>query len=128
MRIFQLTSIAFKGYIEFRFNENTLLESYENHADLTEKQQVFLLKNIPREIPELEKLRSANVTIVELKEDITFEMFWNRYDDKLNSSKKRAEQKWNKMTLLIKRKLITIFSATLQIFPWKSAKSTLRPI
>lgn len=97
MKIFHLTSIAFTGYIEFRFSDNELLDKMSNHADLTEKQQVFLLQNMPKEIQELEKLKTSNVTITEVNQDITFDMFWNRYDDKLNSSKKRTERKWDKM-------------------------------
>jgi hypothetical protein len=97
MRIFHLSSIAWSGYIEFIFNDPGLLDKMENHADLSEKQQIFLLKNMPREISELEKLKTANVTITEVKQEITFDMFWIRYDDKLNSSKKRTERKWQKM-------------------------------
>jgi hypothetical protein len=98
MRIYHVTSIAWTGYIEFIFNDNNLLDKMETHADLSEGQQVFFLKNLPREILELEKLKTDNVTITEVNEEVTFDMFWNRYDDKINSSRKRTLQKWNKMT------------------------------
>jgi len=98
MRIFHLTSLAFTGYLEFVFSDNCLLEKMETHADLSEKQQIFLLKHLPREIPELEKLQSDTTTLTEINENISFDMFWVLYDDKINSSKKRASQKWNKMT------------------------------
>jgi hypothetical protein len=97
MRIFHVTSIAWTGYIEFIFNDNELLDKMEIHADLSEGQQTFFLKKMPREVLELNNLKTSNVSITEVKEDISFERFWNKYDDKLNSSKKRAEQKWNKM-------------------------------
>jgi hypothetical protein len=99
MRIIHLTSISFTGYVEYVFNDNCLLDKMEFHADLSEKQQIFLLKNMPREIQELDKLKSANVTLTEMNAEVpTFDMFWKRYDDRVNSSKKRAKQKWNKMT------------------------------
>lgn len=98
MRTFHLTSTAFTGYVEFRFNQIGLLENMHIHADLTEKQQIFLLQNMPREVAELDRLKSPMATITEVKQEVTFEMFWERYDDKANSSKKRAIQKWNKMT------------------------------
>ncbi len=98
MKIYHLTSIAWTGFIEFVFNDNTLLEKWENHAELSEGQQVFLLKNLPREIPELEKLKTPNTKITEIKEVITFTMFWDRYDDKVNSSRFKTERSWNKMT------------------------------
>jgi hypothetical protein len=98
MKIFQLTSSSFTGYIEFIFNDNTLLEGYGIHADLSEKQQVYILKNMPREIIELDKLKSGTVTITEINQEVTFEMFWNRYDEKIRSSKKKALSGWNKMS------------------------------
>lgn len=35
--------------------------------------------------------------VVELQDKITFEMFWNKYNDKLRSSKKRSEKIWSKL-------------------------------
>ena len=98
MKIFQLTSQSFTGYIEFMFDDNTLLNSYAIHAELSESQQVYLLKNMPREIIELGKLKSSTVTITEIDQEVTFEMFWNRYDEKIRSSKKKALSGWNKMS------------------------------
>src|ERR1035437_1617256 len=97
MKIFQLTSIAWAGYIEFVFNDLDLLDSWQNNATLSQAQQVFLLKNMPRELIELDKLKTPNVTITEIKEEISFDQFWDKYDDKINSSRKKAEQKWNRM-------------------------------
>ncbi len=99
MKTIHLTSVTFTGYIEFNFNDNDLLEKMEIHADLSEKQQIYLLKNMPREIIELDKLKSSTVTIAEINQDVTFDMFWNRYDEKIRSSKKKALSKWNKMIL-----------------------------
>lgn len=97
MRIFQLTSTSFAGYVEFQYGDNDLLEKMGIHADLTERQQVYLLKNTPREIPELDKMKSPTVTITEIKGEVTFEMFWDRYGEKVRSSKKKALAGWNKM-------------------------------
>lgn len=98
MKIFHLTSTSFTGYIEFRFRDNGLLEKYEILADLTESQQIYLLRNLPREIFELDRFKSSTATVTEVSDEVTFDMFWDRYDDKINSSRKRALQKWNKMT------------------------------
>lgn len=98
MITYQLTSPAFTGFVEFIFNNYGLLDKMDIHADLSEKQQIFLLKNMPREIGELDRLKSPTVTITEVKQEVTFDMFWERYDDKVNSSKKRTRQRWEKMT------------------------------
>ncbi len=98
MRIFHLSSSVWRGYIEFVFNDLDLLEKMSIHADLSQPQQVYLLKNMPRELAELEHIKTPNVTIIEVKQEITFEMLWNKYDDKVNSSRKKALAKWNKMS------------------------------
>ena len=98
MQVFHITSLTFTGYIELLFNDLGLLAKWEIQAELNERQQIYLLKNMPREIPELDKLKTANVTITVIKQEISFEMFWDKYDDKVNSSRKRAIARWNKMT------------------------------
>ena len=98
MKIYQLTSPTFNGYIEFVFDDNSLLSSYAIHAELSEKQQIYILKNMPREILELDKLKSNTVTLTEVNQEVNFDMFWNRYDEKIRSSKKKAMARWSKMT------------------------------
>jgi hypothetical protein len=95
-----LTSIAFTGYIEYIFDdESLLLQKMNTEAELSEKQQVWFLKNMPREYQELEKLKSANVTLTEIKSDpVTFQQFWDRYDDKICSSKFKTEKAWDKLS------------------------------
>ena len=98
MKTFHLTSLSFEGYVEFEFNNYGLLDRYEIHANLSEKQQIYILKHLPREILELDKFKSDTATVTEINLDVTFDMFWNRYDEKIRSSKKKAMVKWNKMS------------------------------
>jgi hypothetical protein len=42
--------------------------------------------------------KNPRFSAVEVPEEITFDMFWNRYDDKIYSSKKRSEAQWNRMS------------------------------
>ena len=98
MKIFHLTSVSFVGYVEFIFTDDDLLHKMDIHAELSNAQQVYLLKHMPRETLELDNLKSDTAQIVEVKQEVNFSMFWDRYDDKLNSSKKKAEKQWNKMS------------------------------
>ncbi|MEI6683448.1 MAG: hypothetical protein WCO44_12500 [Bacteroidota bacterium] len=98
MTVFHLTSLAFNGFVEFIFNDIGLLDRYEIHADLTETQQIYILKHLPREISEINKFKSETATITEVNQDITFDQFWNRYDEKIRSSKKKTMARWNKMS------------------------------
>lgn len=99
-RIYSLTSEGFTGEVIFEYNEAGLLEKYDiSSADLSEDQQIWMLKRLPRELAELDRIikgtKSAKLT--EISRDVTFEMFWNKYNEKERSSKKRTLQKWNRM-------------------------------
>jgi hypothetical protein len=102
MKEFTLTSSSFTGEVIFEFNDVGLLMSFSaKAANLSEKQQVFLLKNLPRELAEVKAMleKSPNAKFTELQREITFEMFWNRYDPPANSKKKKkALPRWNKMS------------------------------
>ena len=96
-----LTSTAWPGEIEIVYNDLQLLVSHDtSRADLSENQPLWFLKNLPRELCELQQLsdKSTSATLTEVKDEITFEKFWSRYDEKLRSSKKKALKVWNRLT------------------------------
>lgn len=98
-RTFVLTSTGFTGEVVFEFNEHSLLVSYDlKGANLTEKQQVFILKNLPKELNDLQQLVEKSNTAKCEEMVVDFEKFWHKYNDKVNSSKKKTQAKWNKMT------------------------------
>ena len=43
------------------------------------------------------KVKGRTGVITELVEEITFDMFWQRYDDKARSSKVKTQRAWDKM-------------------------------
>lgn len=101
MKKYLLTSPKWEGEIEVVYNDLNLMVSIDiSRADLAEKQQIYFLRDLPRELAELERLKqkSPMLVVTEVPQEISFEMFWNRYDEKIRSSKKRAEKAWNKMS------------------------------
>ncbi len=97
-----LTSDAFSGDVLFEFDEAGLLVRYDiTHAKLTEEQKVFILQKLPRSIKTIEevlgKSKTAKLTR-QARTAVTFEDFWNRYDDKTTSSKKKTETIWKRMS------------------------------
>ncbi len=46
----------------------------------------------------LEEAKKNKVAITEIKRDITFDLFWDKYNDKARSGKQEAVQVWNKLT------------------------------
>lgn len=98
---YSLTSNSFEGEVLFHFNEARLLEKFDfTAATLTEKQQTFILRNLPRELAELHKLAesSSNLSLQELTTEVSFEQFWNRYNEKIRSSKKKAARVWDRLS------------------------------
>jgi len=100
MTTYLLTSTKWSGEIELRYDDDGYLLSYDNRAGLDDRQRYWFLDNMPREVITLQNLVAAATTakLTEVKVEVTFELFWSRYDDKVNSSKKRAEAKWRQMS------------------------------
>lgn len=101
MTEYSLTSVAFDGEVIFTFNDSGLLESFDiSGAELSEKQHLWILKELPRELCEIKRVMGSSVSasMTELKKEITFEMFWQRYNEKIKSSKKKSLAKWNRLS------------------------------
>jgi hypothetical protein len=50
MKYFQLTSPSFTGAVDLFYNDGGLLEKYDiTGAHLSEKQQIWFLRSLPRE-------------------------------------------------------------------------------
>jgi predicted HNH restriction endonuclease len=100
MKQYLLTSSAFGGFVLIEYSDIGLLNHFDaSQADLTEKQQLWLLKELPKEEVNIKRILGDSKTakLEEVKEEITFEKFWNRYDEKIRSSKKKAQARWNRM-------------------------------
>jgi lipopolysaccharide export LptBFGC system permease protein LptF len=97
-----MTSDTFDGVVMFEFDDKTnLLLSYSiEDAELSEEQQIWLLKNLPREMAEVKSIleKSPGIKFNELKIEVDFDMFWQKYDDKITSSKKRTLKAWDKLS------------------------------
>ena len=100
-KTYSLTSTAFSGEVLFEFRNDLLVKFDMSNAELNDKQHIILAHNLPRTLFEVDVFmsKSKNAIFIEIPQVITFDMFWQRYDDKLNSSKKKTEVKWNKMPL-----------------------------
>jgi hypothetical protein len=101
MSLYSLTSTAFDGEVLFEFNDAGILMKFDTSAaQLSEQQQLWILRTMPKSLPDVKKMLGDSTTakFTELKQDVTFEMFWNRYNEKVRSSKKKAERIWNRLT------------------------------
>jgi len=96
MKTFLLTNEQIPGEIFLHEDDLGKVRCDFTKSDATIDQQRFVLRISLSGIAEFRRVLGEDSKLVELQ--ATFEMFWHRYDDKVNSSKKRAEQKWNKMS------------------------------
>lgn len=62
----------------------------------TVKQILTTIKTTLKEFLEWCKVHQ-NITVVELQQQINFDIFWSKYNDKLRSSKKRSQRLWEKL-------------------------------
>lgn len=72
MKTFLLTSTVFSGACKFTFNASeVLINSDLSRADLSEKQQIYLLRNFPKTISDLKNfsIRHNSINIVEVLEN-----------------------------------------------------------
>jgi len=107
MKKYSLTSTHFEGEVIFEFTDDGTLAHYDSRgANLTAKQLSWISQSMPHHLAHIKNLivKSKSAKITEIKEEITFDRFWNRYNYKDRSSKKRALQKWNRMSLTERKK------------------------
>jgi len=101
MKKYSLTSIAFTGEVIFEFDDAGLLVRFDTaSAELSQEQQITILKRLPRELSEMQRVlgKSDTAKLTEIEARVSFDMFWNRYDEKIRSSKKKALKIWNRMS------------------------------
>jgi hypothetical protein len=98
MRRFLITSPAFNGQAEVVYNKDGLLCTIDTrNAEMPIKTiEAFKLK-IPVVLVNLQEVfANSKATIIEADFEVTFEMFWNKYDRKIN--RKRCMPLWDKLS------------------------------
>lgn len=100
MKSIIMTSPKIDGYISFEYNEADIIEKLEISGTLTDQQYAWLFSRFPWKYDQLPAFsrQAPDAVFTETEREITFKMFWDRYDDKVKSSKKKTESKWNNMT------------------------------
>lgn len=97
MEQYILISEAFMGKVIVTKDGNNLQANF-TESSVTVGQQKFVLSMMQQGIPAMmEHFNGPNSDSKFEKLVVDFEMFWNRYDDKLNSSRKKTQAKWDKM-------------------------------
>jgi len=104
MLTYIITSKVFDGEIELHYNHNAMLSHMVFNAHLSMEQYAYLFRHFPVNIENIEKMiahlknTSKTFEISKIEKQISFEDFWNKYDEKAVSSKKKAQTRWNNMS------------------------------
>jgi hypothetical protein len=102
MRRFIITSHAFKGQAELIFKEdNTLCKIDVTDTDMPAKIIQAFKSMAPVYVDQIEAAFAATkATVVEADFEVSFDMFWKKYNKKIN--KFRCIKLWEKMEITMK--------------------------
>jgi len=101
MIAFQLYSEKHKCDLQFKFDTQGRIVGFEIMGENTmggQELSVFLAR-LPQSHGELiQYCKKKNLNLIELKPDLTFETFWNKYNYKEGGSKKKAQAIWDRLS------------------------------
>jgi len=100
MKQYELTSPAFEGSVVFGFDDDTdgLVKVDMSSVPFSNAIWLSIWRNLPTTSKQLCNVTGKTGVITELADNITFDMFWQRYDDKARSSKVKTKRQWERMT------------------------------
>jgi hypothetical protein len=101
MKTFTFTAASFEGEVIIEFNDFGVLQKFDSSgANMSAEQQKFLLTKLPIYVDDVKRvlLKSPTAVFTEIDQQVSFEQFWNRYDEKIRSSRKRAEKVWKRLS------------------------------
>lgn len=103
-KTYLLTSDKFDGAVLFEFDADGFLIRYDiSEAQLDERQRLWILQKLPKAVEHLKLIlkaaRGARLTL-QARTGVPFEDFWDRYDHKALSSKKKCLAWWKRSSKL----------------------------
>ena len=101
MKRYLITSPRYSGEAELIFNPDGQLAIIDcSQTNMGPHVMAHFKRAVPVSENELKQAFTAEVVIVQSEYQITFDMFWKKYDHKFN--KDRCEQLWNRLSQSIK--------------------------
>lgn len=127
MKTYSITSDKLQGEILVTFDDKDELLGIDlTQAQMDRGQKAWLMANQPTCVERLieftKKSRYNMKATLVAEQEITFEAFWQRYDDKINSSKKRTKAKWDKMSKSEKQKAYNFINRYFSSIPQGTRK------
>lgn len=98
MSRYLLTIPNYEGSVSFMYDDDNRLTGILFEGHFPDNVKAVMLKTLPLTPDRLEVTKGRTGVLVEIEESVTFEMFWNRYNDKARSSKVKTKRVWDKMS------------------------------
>lgn len=97
MRKFVLTFPGTKGDIVFTYDDGEVLQGVPFNGNYPEEQRRNVLRTLPMRPEVFQRINWRDGILTEEAEKVTFEMFWDRYNDKARSSRVKTQRVWDRM-------------------------------
>ena len=97
MSKYLLTFPGIEGEIEFVYDDGEILQCVTFSGNLPIDMRGAILRTAPTTPERLQSINWKTGVVTPIEAMVTFEMFWDRYNDKARSSKVKTERVWNKM-------------------------------
>ena len=97
MRKIILTIPKFEGEVTFTYDDNDSLHSLAFGGSLPDPVKATILRSYPVRPEDLQRTKGKTGILTEEAEKVTFEMFWDRYNDKARSSRVKTQRVWDRM-------------------------------
>ena len=97
MSKYLLTFPGIEGEIEFVYDDGEILQNVAFNGNFPIDMRGAILRMAPTTPERMQSINWKTGVVTPIEAMVTFEMFWNRYNDKARSSKVKTERVWNKM-------------------------------
>ena len=97
MRKIVLTIPRFEGEVVFTYDDGDSLHGIAFEGAFPDPVKSTILRSYPVRPEDLQRTKGRTGILTEEEERVTFEMFWNRYNDKARSSRVKTQRVWERM-------------------------------
>lgn len=109
MTNYLITHKKTKATLLFTYDLKGFLIAFKCNFSMDEAKVKYIKKTLPMRVAEVTNYKADGFLVQELKQDISFNAFWNAYAHKVGN-KSRAEKLWNALTDIEKAKALNYIS------------------
>lgn len=98
MRVFEVTSDKYSGVVVYKFGEDDRFVGIDfSGSDVNVAQAHWIMMHLPANAGSMAHFPGTSAKVVEVVEEVDFQRFWDRYNDKARSSRVKTKRVWDRM-------------------------------